>query len=209
MRRGKISYLIDILNHIDRQIEAHGGYEQDVLSHFIRFAKDFNPSIFIDVGANLGLYSMAIAKEFTEIKVIAFEPDRRNIGQLHANIFLNDLQDKISVHEVALSENDGYAPFLRFGEENRGRSRLYDSGNLLVPVKRLDSLFNYKENQIAIKVDAEGHELSVLKGSEELLRRNNCIIQIESFHLQPVRNFLEFLGYHQIFSTKSEFIFIR
>ena len=39
----------------------------------------------------------------------------------------------------------------------------------------------FKKNNVAIKIDVEGHELNVLKGIQDLLKSNNCIIQIEIF----------------------------
>ena len=44
-----------------------------------------------------------------------------------------------------------------------------------------DEILKFKKNNIAIKIDVEGHELNVLKGIQDLLKSNNCIIQIEIF----------------------------
>jgi FkbM family methyltransferase len=44
-----------------------------------------------------------------------------------------------------------------------------------------DEILNLKRDNLAIKIDVEGHELNVLKGIQNLLKSNKCIIQIEIF----------------------------
>ena len=44
-----------------------------------------------------------------------------------------------------------------------------------------DQVLNFQRDNLAIKIDVEGHELNVLKGIQNLLRSNKCIIQIEIF----------------------------
>lgn len=47
--------------------------------------------------------------------------------------------------------------------------------------KNGDEVLNFKEDNLAIKIDVEGHELNVLKGIQNLLKSDKCIIQIEIF----------------------------
>ena len=56
-----------------------------------------------------------------------------------------------------------------------------------------DEKLRFKNTILAIKIDVEGHELSVLKGLKNLIKNNKCIIQIEIFkkNLKLVNNFLE------------------
>jgi hypothetical protein len=44
-----------------------------------------------------------------------------------------------------------------------------------------DEILNIQKNNLAIKIDVEGHELYVLKGIQNLLKSNKCLIQIEIF----------------------------
>jgi len=44
-----------------------------------------------------------------------------------------------------------------------------------------DEILNLQNKNLAIKIDVEGHEINVLKGIQNLLKSNKCIIQIEIF----------------------------
>ena len=44
-----------------------------------------------------------------------------------------------------------------------------------------DEILNFQNNNLAIKIDVEGHELNVLKGIQNLLKKNKCVLQIEIF----------------------------
>jgi FkbM family methyltransferase len=50
-----------------------------------------------------------------------------------------------------------------------------------VDFKNGDEVLNFKGDDLAIKIDVEGHELNVLKGIQNLIKSNKCIIQIEIF----------------------------
>lgn len=195
VRRKNIRYLLDAYGYIDRRIEAYGIYERDQLTYFVERIAHLNPSLFIDAGANLGMYSMNVACRISGIKVIAFEPDERNRAQLIANLFLNGLEETVRVEGVALSDCGGYARFHRHDKENPGRSMLSDRGDYLVTIKTLDEVVNVVGERIAIKIDVEGHELPLLKGAHRLLTENQCFIQIESFSPDGVFEFLNDLGY--------------
>jgi len=56
-----------------------------------------------DVGANVGLYSIYAAKK-RECRVVAFEPSVFNLELLARNLFLNELQDRVSIVPLALSD---------------------------------------------------------------------------------------------------------
>ena len=59
-----------------------------------------------DVGANVGLYSVYAAKN-KKCQVIAFEPSVFNLELLARNLFLNDLQDQVTIVPFALSDGIG------------------------------------------------------------------------------------------------------
>ena len=66
------------------------------------------PDVFIDVGANLGLYTCIVMKNRLASRAILFEPDRRNRVHLNANLLINDLLDAdLQIHDVALGAKPG------------------------------------------------------------------------------------------------------
>ena len=198
-RRGyDLLYLIDIRNYIDREIEAFGGYEKPQLAHFLRRVGARNASLFVDIGANLGLYSLAVARTYPECEVLAFEPDRRNFCQLHGNLFLNDLQDRVRVEPYALSSSSGQTRFVRHDAENRGRSRVDKQGGFSVDVRRLDDLLLITGQSIVIKIDVEGHEQDVIAGAGQVLSQNDCLLQVECFAPDSLIRQLGDLGYQVV-----------
>ncbi len=204
-----VNYLLDAYAYIDRNIEAYGIYEPDQLTYFIEKITNFNPSLFIDAGANLGLYSVNVAREIPGIRVIAFEPDARNRAQLIANLFLNELVEVVSVEGVALSDRSGFARFHRHNKENPGRSMLSDEGTYTVTIKTLDDKINSVGERIAIKIDVEGHELPLLKGAYRVLTENECFIQVESFAPAGVFEFLSGLDYFLLKQYGNDYFFTR
>ena len=73
------------------------------MQNFVRACTKLKPDLFLDIGANLGLYTCIVMKNQLAPRAILFEPDRRNRIHLRANLLINELLDKdIQIHEVAL-----------------------------------------------------------------------------------------------------------
>jgi FkbM family methyltransferase len=137
--------------------------------------------IAIDVGANEGLYSYALAKLFDRVE--AFEPNEET------SVDLRDYDcPKVNLHRVALSRSEGertlYVPILS-GIESPGWGSLEPEAlppsesvrTQIVQTKTLDS---YRfENVVLIKIDVEGHELQVLEGATETITRCRPIMLLE------------------------------
>lgn len=70
----------------------------------IRWIDSFKPSsLFIDVGANIGLYSLYAARS-RGVNVLAFEPESLNYALLNKNILLNQMDQKIQAYSLAISD---------------------------------------------------------------------------------------------------------
>jgi len=132
-------------------------------------------SLFIDVGANIGYYSLLAASVIKKGKIFAFEVEKRALNNFYENINLNKLEDKIEVIEKLVSDKDGYERFIVSTESEVSRivgGSQKSKDFLRFPCIKLDSFA--KEENISfidfLKVDVEGAEYKVLKGAEELLR---------------------------------------
>jgi len=179
----KLSYLLDMKNRIDRTIDAFSSYEKPQTDYLFSQLKKNNCTYFLDVGAHWGMYSMLFANEscFNHAQIHAFEPDKINRYQLYANLFLNKLQDRITVHEYALSSKEDELKFHHSEDNNRGKSCIATDGEIIVKTKKLDSIITVTNEIIGIKIDIEGHEIEAISGMTERLKQNKCILQIESF----------------------------
>jgi FkbM family methyltransferase len=150
----------------------------------------------IDVGANIGELTVPLARAVgAEGACLAVEPIPFLAEALRKTAFANGL-DWIEVLQCAASADAGAANLeLRYGEGellDSGGSRLVDSaaaGTVQVATERLDDMV--RRSRIGarrvslVKVDVEGHELPVLRGAEEILRRHRPALAIEIGHEPP------------------------
>jgi FkbM family methyltransferase len=156
--------------------------EHPELTAFMSRCADLAPSAFIDIGANIGLYSCVLLRNGSAPRAILFEPDRLNLIQLKANLLINDLLDRAEVHEVALGDEPGPRHLVR-GAIDGGLSRVVSGrapGSYEIHVARLDDLLPMSGNRLAIKIDVEQYECRALAGMQNLLRKNACVVQIEA-----------------------------
>ena len=67
-----------------------------------------------------------------------------------------------------------------------------------------DNVLNFKNENLSIKIDVEGHELYTLKGLVNNLKNNNCVILIEisDGNFDKVNNFFKSINYDYIFKSK-------
>lgn len=192
------NFLIDWNHPVDKKL-AFQSFEHERLTKFTNNVKRMNPSLFLDIGAHAGLYSILINSKVPGAMIHAFEPDIVNLGQLHANLFLNQISERVHVHPFGLSDKEGTVSFESAqNQDHRAFSKISESGDSTVTIKRLDSTITGKDQKIAMKIDVEGHEISVLRGAEGVLNQNLCYLQIESSdeNFPIVKSHLEGLGYH-------------
>jgi FkbM family methyltransferase len=152
-----------------------------------RIIKRFLPrgGTFVDVGANIGLYSCWAASQVgPRGRVISFEPMPQNVESLRSNIALNRLTN-VEVFEVALSDTPGeldlFVPPSHPGGQS-GATRSFDPGGWratdTVPAARLDDLFDGACLDV-IKIDVEGSEELVLAGAMSTLTRYRPVLLCE------------------------------
>jgi len=142
------------------------------------FARFANPNRdFLDIGAHVGYYSCYLSRLVR--RIYAFEPDPRNIPSLHRNA---SLAGNVEVLEMAVSSSDGSAS-LQQGASSEVSSLAPDAlgSSVEVQITSIDS-FTRQRPQIdvcLIKIDAEGHDMEVLLGMEQLVARDQPLILCE------------------------------
>jgi FkbM family methyltransferase len=143
---------------------------------------------FLDCGANEGIYTIFAAKRVgPRGEVWAFEPSRRELDRLQANIKLNRL--KAQVFPVALAESTGKEALTVAGYGHEGHNTLgafaYEGteavGKESVGVTRIDEVVARRNPARidVIKLDVEGAEYRVLQGATETLRRFKPTLLLE------------------------------
>lgn len=192
-----LKWLIDWSNRVDKKM-TFKLFEDDQISYFINNYKKYKPEYFLDIGAHGGLYSIILKNKFPKLNVWAFEPDQQNRYQLYGNLFLNNFEREIEVYNFGLSSNNKEVAFGIVKDGNRGGKTIMESGELKINVKPLDEVFLEKSKICFVKIDVEGHELDVIKGSKKFLKNNFCLIQVEISHEDSLREFdivMNRLGY--------------
>jgi FkbM family methyltransferase len=141
----------------------------------------------VDVGANYGVYTAAMLK--AGAKVVAFEPLKECADALH--LFSAGCRGRLIVHETALSDHPGVATLHLPHDQSRALTGLATLSPISarhedrqVDLRTLDSyeLINVR----LIKIDVEGHELSVIRGAERTIASNHqpsLVIEIEQARL--------------------------
>jgi FkbM family methyltransferase len=120
----------------------------------------------VDVGANVGVYSLFFAKLVgARGLVLACEPDPQNRERLAVNLARNGFA-QVRIVPTAVGER---RERLRFRSGADAISQLSETGDLEVEVAPLDELCSGMVPRL-VKVDVEGHEISVLRGAQRLLR---------------------------------------
>ncbi|NLL84131.1 MAG: FkbM family methyltransferase [Lentisphaerae bacterium] len=124
-------------------------------------------SVFLDIGANAGLYSFWVwSRCGNSVRVEAFEPDPELCRRFAFNVATNGA-DSIHINQMALGDTCGTA-HLSFGIRNRGTNQIVDDGNavasITVPLTTLhEFVMSHNLNRIdALKIDVEGREEQIL-----------------------------------------------
>jgi len=138
-----------------------GEYDVDT----VRFvAANLPPGgVFLDVGAHIGLISFQVLQRVPSARIHAFEPHPDRNAQYRRHIELNDAGDRVKVSAVALSQASGSAAF------DLERHAIEEGA--AVPTAALDDYLAAKglDRVDVLKLDVEGHELSVLQGAARAL----------------------------------------
>ena len=156
-------------------------------------------AVTVDVGANCGLYTRELSR-LSKI-VHAFEPSRQMATLLRRTSAAN-----VNIHEIALSDQSGHAQLMiPKGDDGlvHGLASIEPQAELSarpclsldVPTARLDEVV--RQDVAFVKIDVEGHELSVLKGASGLIERSRPVFLVEAEDR------------HRAYATKSIFEFFR
>ena len=159
-------------------ISHYGTYEK--LEAKIMEEKIKVGNITVDVGANIGLHTLNMARIVGNTgRVFAFEPDPSNFEILEKNVKINNYQN-IILEQKAVGDKHGRTTL--YQSDHPGKHRIFpqtEQAKSQVQVE-LTNLDNYFDSDMIdkinfIKIDVEGLEFSVLKGMKNILKNNKKI----------------------------------
>lgn len=177
----------------------HPAYEEKYRSLIIDSLP--NKRTFVDVGANVGIWSRPMTSHFK--KIISYEPSKQNIECIKINVPLG-----IELREKAVADFNGEAKFHQAGK-NCGDGKLCREGvkpSYVVPVVKLDD-----ENLVdvdLVKIDTQGWELDVLKGMVGIIKSQRPWVMFEiNEDVDLCCKFMEDLDYEIVYvKSKRNFV---
>lgn len=196
-------------------------YKDSVLSRLIwnKFEKEETDymckvlkkgDVFIDVGSNIGLFSLIASKIVGEEgKVICFEPSPLTYSRLKENVKINNFNN-LDIRNLGLSDSrgeltfyvskNGYDAWNSFSPSKDNKLEL----SINVPVSTLDFELNDidKSKIKLVKIDVEGWEKFVLQGAKEFLTNFNPIVMVE---LTEQNTFNSGYSVHEIYDIMKNF----
>lgn len=188
---GDIRVHASLSDHIEAQLYWQGYQEAD--QGVLKMIKKHLPpdGTFIDIGANIGSFTLVAAKIARRGEVHAFEPSVHHFSRLSRNVELNNFRN-VHLNRKGLSDKTETAtlflPSMKGEMNNSGAASLYSSDAAedmqLKEEIELISLDDYVANQKIdridlIKIDIEGAEYGALKGSRKTLERLRPIVLME------------------------------
>ena len=150
----------------DSFIKSSDIFEQQ----YQHFLQQKNKDILLDIGANIGFYSVLALNKYNYKKVYAFEPDKKTFEYLKENKRINNLD--ATLFNLGLGECNKEVKF----QENifhTGANKITNKGKKKISVRVGDALLSeeQKKRVTFIKIDVEGYEYNVLQGLEETLAK--------------------------------------
>lgn len=165
---------------------------------FDLYKKHIKPgSVVIDVGANIGMHSLVMAKlTGPDGQVYSYEPSPSVYQRLADNVALNHAGNVV-LRQTALGSETGSIGFVDCADQaNIGISHVDENSDYKVPVTTMDLDLAEVANVSLIKLDVEGHELEALRGAQQLLAREKPVIVIEcNTDAYSVKELIEVIPY--------------
>ena len=167
-------------DYISSYIDKFGIWEENITNHILDIldAESNKDSIVIDVGANIGYYSLLFASK--GYNCYSFEPDPNNFEKLEESVKVNKYTEKIRLYKNAVSNKSNQrlvlstvsGPIVNHGCLTilGGFSDIAGVDCSSITLDEITKLANPLTSIILMKVDVEGFEPEVIEGANNLLK---------------------------------------
>ena len=209
----KILNLKLIFNGKDRrgvpfELLNFGTYEEKEVELIQRISTGVG--LHIDIGANIGWFSLILGKSYPNARIISFEPIKESFNYLISNLTVNNIKN-VETYCKAVMEKSGTVKFF-FSPESSVLSSAENilsyekASEVLVESVTIDEFLSERDqvNVEMLKCDVEGAEYNVILGGINMIKKSTPVIILELFHEwskkfnyhpNEVLNFLLNLGY--------------
>lgn len=158
------------------------------------YSKHSNPSVIVDIGANVGIFSKVCSLLFPDADIYAYEPNPTALNWLQQNAELT----RIKVFPCAVAERAGVV--MLDGQCDSTVGRIGEEGNLAVNCIAVSEVAEGHQIDL-LKMDCEGSEWSILQNTELLGRTKNFCMEYHLFEghtLQELQELIEKAGHRVV-----------
>lgn len=183
---------VRLWDHVEAGIFWYGFPAEDFAAYHVLSAALPRDGVLLDIGANIGAFTLPLAARMERGTVHGFEPASGTVERLRRNLAINAIENVI-VNRCAVSNRSGELSIWVPGEQWKGR--LYNTGRTSAYVGSGDSgwrqetvpcitLDDYAARRAlarvdAIKIDVEGGELDALEGASALIHKHRPMVVME------------------------------
>ena len=184
LNKNKQKYLVHTNDIVSKEIFINYKFDFKILKKAANLlGKNHKRETLLNIGGMIGSICIKSVKENFFKSAIVFEPAKKNFRLLMANIFINELEDKIKAYHLALSDKKALLKLV-FNKGNLGDNRILKKNNNQINLKfekvKSDKLDNFtsklNKNNTLIFMDVQGHESYVLKGGEKTIKKQIPIV---------------------------------
>ena len=174
---------------ISKEMYVTGEFDLKKLKKTLHFLnKNKNIEHLYDIGANIGVICIPAVKRGLVKKAYAVEPESQNFELLKTNIVLNNLEEKITPYNYALSSKDDEIIDMELANDNSGDHRIKKLVKfnihgeekrkiIKVKTKQFDSLFNnLNSKNDLVWIDTQGYEPIILSGAKKLIESKAPVV---------------------------------
>jgi len=177
-------FCINPRSHLLHRLLRDGYYEPHVCRLFLAHVRP--EADVLDVGANIGFFTIAGAKKLTTGRVLAAEPTKEAFTRLSENVARNSVADRVVLFKgmIGAAKGEAQIHFIPGYEEYSSIDRplhIAMRGKEIkaevVPVERVDDLVDrYGLRPALLKVDVEGAEFSVFSGAQSTMSKYRPVV---------------------------------
>lgn len=218
IQRNNIFWKLDLNQGIDLSIFIFGTFENSVTTIAKKIIRNRKIDI-IDIGSNMGVHTLNLAKIFQQSKVYSIEPTNFAYKKLLSNLKLNEDIKNVYAFKYFITNNNKkplkvYSSWQLSSDEKKHKKHMGILKNTInTKVKSLDKFIS--ENKISrktfIKCDVDGNELKVFKSGASYIKKFKPYIFMElapylyqeyGYKCETLINFLIELDY-EFYDTKN------
>ena len=201
LKRRKFYYLnkydffmfLDPFSHLGKILTDDELYEKDTCYMINKYIK--KDSIFFDIGANEGFFSVFASKKIITGKIYCFEPQKNLLKIIEKNLLKNNFKNFFLL-DFGIGESEYFTNLNVFQDTNTGASSILkkhflNTKKTKIKIKSLDHFVSEERlyDQIdLVKIDIEGYEIQAIKGMENLLKEKKINTLLIDYHMHIVNN---------------------